>query len=44
MLTLLQLKSSLRHAALFPKKFILDVTMRAGVTGVEGAFHYLYLH
>jgi hypothetical protein len=41
MLTLLQLKSSLRHIALFPKKFILDVTIRAGVIGVEGEFHYL---
>ncbi|PNF22720.1 hypothetical protein B7P43_G07131 [Cryptotermes secundus] len=35
MLTLLQLKSSLRHAALFPKKFILDVTIRTGVIEVE---------
>jgi hypothetical protein len=43
MLTLLQLKSSLRHAVLFPKEFILGVTIRTGVVGVDGEFDCLFL-
>jgi hypothetical protein len=44
MLALLQLKSSLRHAALFPKEFMLHVTIMTGVNGVKGEFYYLSLH
>jgi hypothetical protein len=44
MLILLELKGSSRHAALFPKKFILDVTIRTGVRRVKGEFYYLSLH
>jgi len=39
-LTLLQLKDSLKHAGLFPKVFILEINIRTEGSTIEGGFYF----